>query len=405
MKLSVESAKTFCREHKLKGLEIRSQSSIRAVIRFKSQLHRISLSGYTTTKASLVRASEQVKEYKQLAKFNHDEFKRLLPSSESANQTLLKTYIDLFLETKKHSLASCTYINYAKKIKKHISPKFAHRNVKHIRAIEIEKWVSVELSYLSDKTIRELLSLLTQILTLAVLDNCIDVSPLDSLKASRVIKLRSSVCQPDPFSKCEMKAIEKTQIEYESEQNMVIFNCYAGLRISELMALAWEDIDFERNLIHIQRAVVERQYKTPKTSSSTRTIELLPKARKILLRQNGLRKSPISTISITQADNRSQKAQELRFVFFDTRSGLALAHDKQFRNVTYKKLIVKSGVRWRGINQTRHTYASHLISAGLPLTWVARQMGHNSIKMIEKHYSKWLPTNNANMLALAANAF
>lgn len=405
MALSVNAAKAFCKEHNIKGLDIRSTTSIRVIIRVDNQLYRLRVKDTDTSKMGLFKAAELAKEYKQLAKYNFDDFLRLTSKSSNVDEYYMAKYISTFLEIKCHKLASCTYKNYVRKIKKHITPKFKDSCVKQLTPLDVERWVSIDLAYLSDKTVKELLSLLTQIINIAQLDGAIDKNPIDSLKASKALKLRASLSQPDPFSQSEMHQMAVIETQRKSEQNMVLFNCYAGLRLSELMALSWEDIDLVRNVIHVQRAVVERDYKTPKTESSVRSVELLPKAREVLLRQQMLRASPISIISVTQPDNRSQKRQEVSFVFFDSRTGLALSHDNQFRNVTYKKLLIKSGVRLRGINQTRHTYASHLISAGLPLAWVARQMGHNSIKMIEKHYSKWLLTNNENMVNMASNAF
>ena len=405
MKLSIKDAKNFCKEFKIKNLDIRAENSIRAVIRVNKQLYRILIHDVDSSKKGLLKASEKTEELKQLAKYNPEEFFLLASRTQRNSDRLFGEYIETFLDIKRHKLASCTYKNYVRKITKHITPKFKNFCVTQLKPLDIEKWVAIDLAYLSDKTVKELLSLLTQIINIAQLDGAIDKNPIEQLKASKVLKLRASLSQPDPFSQFEINQIALIDTPRKSEQNMLLFNCYAGLRLSELMALAWEDIDLVRNVIHVQRAVVERDYKTPKTESSVRSVELLPKAREVLIRQQMLRASPISVISVTQPDNRSQKIQEVRFIFFDSRSGLALSHDNQFRNVTYKKLLIKSGVRLRGINQTRHTYASHLISAGLPLAWVSKQMGHNSIKMIEKHYAKWLSINNENMVKMASNAF
>ena len=402
---SIQSAKVFCKKHNLKGLDIRSASSIRALIRFNGTLYRIPLNDVDTSHSGLFKAAEKANEYRNLAKYNFEQFKLLTGGKSNEPDKYFGEYVESFLNSKKYKLASCTYKNYQKKITKHITPKFETYVVSKITPALIEKWVTVDLYYLGDKTIKELLCLLSQIFAIAMLDEAVQTNPIDSLKTSKAIKLRASLSLPDPFTVEDMNSIAKNESKFESEKNMILFNCAAGLRLSELMALSWEDIDFEKNIIYVQRAVVERDYKTPKTASSVRSVDLLPQARELLLHQLELREPPISEVSVTQPDNRSQKVQEIRFVFFDSRNGNALSHDNQFRNTTYKKIIIDSGVRWRGINQTRHTYASHLISAGLPLAWVSRQMGHNSIKMIEKHYSKWLPTNNEALLQLAAKAF
>lgn len=52
----------------------------------------------------------------------------------------------------------------------------------------------------------------------------------------------------------------------------------------------------------------------------------------------------------------------------------------------------KAGVRYRRPNQTRHTYASMMLSAGEHPMWVAKQMGHTDWTMIARAYRRWMPT-------------
>ncbi|MGB7596783.1 MAG: site-specific integrase, partial [Gallionella sp.] len=44
--------------------------------------------------------------------------------------------------------------------------------------------------------------------------------------------------------------------------------------------------------------------------------------------------------------------------------------------------------------QTRHTYASMLLSAGEDPMWVSHQMGHSDWGMIRKTYGRWIPDMN-----------
>lgn len=47
-------------------------------------------------------------------------------------------------------------------------------------------------------------------------------------------------------------------------------------------------------------------------------------------------------------------------------------------------------MRYRNPYQTRHTYASTLLSAGANPLYVAKQMGHRDTEMINRHYGRWL---------------
>lgn len=56
----------------------------------------------------------------------------------------------------------------------------------------------------------------------------------------------------------------------------------------------------------------------------------------------------------------------------------------------------KAGVRYRRPYQTRHTYASMMLSAGEHPMWVAKQMGHTDWLMIGRVYGRWMPSSDTN---------
>ncbi|MFF6745824.1 site-specific integrase, partial [Pseudomonas aeruginosa] len=56
--------------------------------------------------------------------------------------------------------------------------------------------------------------------------------------------------------------------------------------------------------------------------------------------------------------------------------------------------LKKASVRYRRPYQTRHTYASMMLSAGEHPMWVAQQMGHSDWTMIARVYGRWMPGAN-----------
>ena len=57
-----------------------------------------------------------------------------------------------------------------------------------------------------------------------------------------------------------------------------------------------------------------------------------------------------------------------------------------------KRAAKKAGLRVRNFHALRHTYASLLIQAGMPLKFVAEQLGHTSTRMVEVHYGHLAPS-------------
>ncbi|HEX7647118.1 MAG TPA: tyrosine-type recombinase/integrase, partial [Noviherbaspirillum sp.] len=58
----------------------------------------------------------------------------------------------------------------------------------------------------------------------------------------------------------------------------------------------------------------------------------------------------------------------------------------------WQRILKKAGVRYRNPYQTRHTYASTLLSANENPWWVAKQMGHVDVEMVFRHYGRWIPS-------------
>lgn len=411
MLMTVEQAKLFCKKKNIKHLDIRSSTCVRMMFKLNSKLYRMALDDIECTEQGLLRASVIVSDLKNLAKYNHEQFLKQLDNyhfirEEQLEAKFFNHYIDAFLNAKRITLAPCTIKNYENKILTHIVPRFANDAVDKIKPLDIESWMNTKLAYLSNKTIKEILSILNQMFTFALLDEAISVNPLDRLKSTNVTNLKVLTQVPDPFLAEEITQIASVATDRQSEVNMIICNCFLGLRVSELMALAWEDVDLENDTIHISRAVVEGIYKKPKNLSSNRHIELLPQAKTILIDQrDNYNYSALEMINVLREDNKSIERQRVHFVFCNSNTRKAYTSDAHLRQRFYCYHLKKAGIRFRGPSQTRHTFASHLISAGLPLSWVARQMGHTSIKMIEKHYGKWLPTQKYCMREMAEKAF
>ncbi|MCP4990710.1 MAG: site-specific integrase [Colwellia sp.] len=419
--LTIEKAKTFCKQNGIKGLDIRGSNSIRIVIKKNNQRFNFSLDNASLTTEGLLLAAAKVIELKKLAKYSYLEFIKAhqqqdLPPLALAPLTKpieppkkvhkpLQQFIDCFYLSKENTLAPSSISNYRKKIDRYIVPKFGLVPVEEIKPMQIQSWVLKDLSHLSNKTIKDLVCFLNQIFTQAIVDEAISINPLDKLKASKVLKLKATPPEREPFSHDEIHQIITSPTPRQSEINMFHFNCFTGLRIGELMALSWSDIDLNKGTISVTRAVVDRVYKSPKNLSSKRTISLMPQAISVLLKQQKLPMITPCELKVLNADNKSFRKEQVSFVFYNSQTLLPFIYDGEYRLGFFRPHLKRAGVKYRGANQTRHTYASHLVSAGLPLTWIAKQMGHTGIKMIEKHYAKWMPTHEDKYTDLASKAF
>jgi integrase len=279
-----------------------------------------------------------------------------------------------FLARVKTTQQPSTYTTYSKGCAAHLMPVFGSILLTELTPMILREWVSS--LALTRKTVSNILIPLRAILDEAVNDDLIERNPLERVVLGKLLNKQTinSAYAPDPFDQQERQAI--LQAASKQARPFFQFAFYSGLRPSELIALEWPDVEWAQNRVHVQRAVVEKKEKCTKTRAGNRFLTLLQPARQALEAQK------VHTF-------RSSKR-----VFHNPFTGRAWETDGQIRETCWKPLLKQAGVRYRNPYQTRHTYASMLLSAGENMLWVAKQMGHTDTEMVMKVYGKWIPNTN-----------
>lgn len=184
----------------------------------------------------------------------------------------------------------------------------------------------------------------------------------------------------DPLTPAEVDALLASAANKQWE-NLFRFAIHTGMRSSELCALRWKDIDFIQKTAHVQCASVAGITKGTKTKAGTRKVELTDEAMVALVSQK--------TFSFMKDET----------VFEDPKTEKAWANADAIRKKAWVPTLRKAGIRYRNPYQTRHTFATRLISCGANLFWLAAQMGHKGPEMLFRHYGRYLKEydNNTSM--------
>ncbi len=145
------------------------------------------------------------------------------------------------------------------------------------------------------------------------------------------------------------------------------------MRTSELIALEWPDIDWKRKKINVNKAITNagRINETTKTKSGKREIDMLPPVEKALI------------------DQKSHTLLQGNKVFLN-HDNKPWNGDSQIRKRAWITILQKADIRYRNPYQTRHTYASMMLSAGENLAWVSNQMGHGDVLVTARTYARWI---------------
>lgn len=186
--------------------------------------------------------------------------------------------------------------------------------------------------------------------------------------------------------------------------NMWKFAVYSGVRHGELAALAWEDVDLDKGVIHVSRNLTANgMFGPPKTAAGNRTIQLLGPALDALKAQHELTAGhPVSTITFHHREYGSSEEQNLRFVFMPRRrkGEQKPCYSHSSIGSRWEAAVKRAGIRRRNPYHTRHTFACWLLTAGANPSFIANQMGHENAQMVYDVYSTWIEEMNGDQVSM-----
>ena len=283
-------------------------------------------------------------------------------SNNKSSLITIKDTLEKWLSVAAKRCQHSTMRDYNSAVYHHLIPTFGKLSLDQFNVSHVYEWLDEIL--ISQKRINNVLSPLRQALQEAFYDDLIDKNPMDRFR-HQAAKQR----EPSPFNQSEISKI-LFQLSGQA-RNLIQFAFFSGLRTSELIALRWEDVDLDNNSIHVRIAIVRGIEKTTKTMSGQRTIELLPEGRCAIVQQ----------LMICPHSHR---------VFNDPTTSAQWLGDHIIRKRIWMPALKAAGVKYRNPYQTRHTYASMLLSNGENPLKVAQQMGHKDWGMIRKTYGRWI---------------
>lgn len=322
-------------------------------------------------------------------------------SANDINRTVSQG-VDMWLEIKAELCADETMVGYKKK-SQHVKDYFQSRRMRTIKTndvIRFREHLRVVVG-LGTKTINDVFTPLRQAFLQAKRDQIITSNPLELIPNIKPSD-ESSDSSADPYTAKEMARIEKLNLEgYYRPQiiKMFLFTCWTGLRLSEALAIAWEDVDQDTWRVKIRRAMVSNKFKSPKEKASIREFELLQPAIDILIEMRAYTYMQRAIEIERKAFNNVDVIREkIRPIFRNERpeceDGLLR---KRSLSEAYATLLRMARVRHRGANQCRHTFASMLITRHVPLSFIFPVMGHRNEEMLRKVYGKIIPEDRPNV--------
>ncbi len=186
------------------------------------------------------------------------------------------------------------------------------------------------------------------------------------------------------FDKTEQKLLEAAAINHKKSKMIgVVLTLYTGLRIGELLALEWSDIDFLNRTLTVNKTCSDstdgaggyvRAINAPKTSSSTREV---PIPEQILFVLEGIKKKSKSSYVI----NEGNKVIPVR------------SYQRSF------ELMLNSlNIKHRGFHSLRHTFATRALECGMDVRTLAEILGHKNPTVTLSRYAHSLNEHKIAMM-------
>lgn len=300
--------------------------------------------------------------------------------------------VDEWLSFKEPTVKSSTFYGLKKRVGKHIIPYFKKYKLHSVKINVLNDWKSnLAKNNLSLGHQNTIIQYLIEILAYAVNNYDFDIKVSSKLQKHKIEQVKTTLSSSEEnfFTYQEFQTFIK---EVDDAYYNLIFNFlyYTGLRIGEAIALNWNDINFSKKTLKVNKTYTENCFgeifriTTPKTTNSNRIIDLDDLLLNML---------------------KSHYAEESNLYGF-TKDMFVFGNIKHLAPTTItrklKYYIEKSQVKRITLHGFRHSHVSLLIDLGCSSIEIANRVG-DTITMIEKTYAHLFPDKKNNTINVLNN--
>jgi integrase len=257
------------------------------------------------------------------------------------------TYIERDRQRKRSTLD-----DYRSAVRCHFLPAFGKRPLERITAAEIDRWRAglVAEGRLSNRSINKLLTVLHGVFERAKATWRLPLNPVAEVQRQPRVK-RVSI---DVYDTEEVLALTRAAV-FEQDAALFLTAAFTGLRMGELLALRWRDVDFGLQAVRVRASYTHRELGAPKNNTG-RTVPMIDAVAQTLARlgQRQLFTTPDDLVFVGEAGGHLD--------------------DSALRR-RYKRAREQAGLRPLRFHDLRHTFGTHAIRTADPRE-LQEWMGH-----------------------------
>jgi len=275
-----------------------------------------------------------------------------------------------------HDWKESTRENYQGNLDNHALPYFGSIPVNEIKRKDLKVFFDKKYSEgLTASTIKLIRAPVNGVLSYAIELELIESNPMRDV----ILKYKKKPFEIDPLNESESHLLLEQAKNFTGGAYYPVMLCAlrTGMRIGEIQALKWNDIDFDNRQIEVKRSY-RKDRMTDTKNHKRRRVDMTPhltetlKAHRTAQKRNALKKGkPVS-----------------EFLFTGTRG-------EMLNRITFQNALNRcsegAGLRYIRTHSLRHSYATIRLMKGHNVGDVSYQLGHSSIKITYDTYAHWIP--------------
>lgn len=315
------------------------------------------------------------------------EYKKELIKNDfvEVQKTTVKEYMENWLvNVKRGELKPSSYDRLEQTCNYQIFPHIGYMQIHNLTSADIQNLINV----LSDKgysysSIKKAYNAINSCFTLAYNRGEIRRNPAICISLPNQIKKEESEIifyEAEEIDLIEKYALEKYKNgKYKYDNGWyIILLLYTGLRIGEMLALKWENVNLINNTIRVSGNLKAVKNRDKTSDKSYKIIEQSPKTK------SGNRIIPLADRAREALEYLSQHRHNDKYVA-TTKNGKNISA----RNIdrTFRSIIETAGIdKPAGVHSLRHTFASMLFKRGVDVKTVSEILGHSDVTVTYNIY-------------------
>ena len=285
--------------------------------------------------------------------------------------------LDLWLHSTKTSIKESTYARYAHLISSHIKPQLGDYKLSMLSTEIIEDFIENQLvegrldrtGGLAPKTVIDLLAIIKSTIEYAQYKGFPVICNLSRLSVKRKDKEMRVLTTSERES-----LISILMEDMDSFKFGVFLALYTGIRIGELCALQWKDIDFARATLKVRKTIQRIQNTDGHATSKTKIVISEPKSK------SSIREIPLSPL-----------VMEISWKFatcpeFYVLTGTDRYIEPRTMQNHFKLYVKQSGISDANFHALRHTFATRCVEVGFEIKSLSEILGHASVNITLNRY-------------------